>query len=274
MSRAIPILSSVWQRMIDEHVPGLAAQTAYYFLLSLFPFLIFTVTLLPYVGITTEGVLELVAQYFPEKSLVLIEDNLRDVLDDRRGDLLSVGVLATIWSASNGINALIRSLNHAYGVEENRNFFAARGIAILLTFAMLFVIVVALLLPVFGKVIGEFFFSTFHLSEYFLRVWNIIRWLISFSVIVSVLIFLYYVAPNKKINWKDVIVGALFATVGWQLSSFAFSFYIDHFANFTATYGGLGGIIILMIWFYLLAFIVIIGGIINAVLHDRRSSGT
>lgn len=272
MRGTVSVLTAIYKRIIDEHVPGLAAQTAYYFLLSLFPFLIFTVTLLPYVGITTDGVLDLVAQYFPEKSLMLIEDNLRDVLDERRGDLLSVGVLATIWSASNGINALIRSLNHAYGVEEKRHFFAARGIAISLTFAMLFVIIVALLLPVFGKVIGEFIFSTFHLSTYFLEIWNVVRWLISFSVIVSVLVFLYYVAPNKKIRWQDVIFGALFATIGFQLSSFAFSFYIDHFANFSATYGGLGGIIILMIWFYLLAFIVILGGIINAVLHDRRHS--
>ncbi|RBW70856.1 ribonuclease [Bacillus taeanensis] len=260
----------VGTRIKEDNATGLAAQLAYYFLLSLFPFLIFTVTLLPYLGVTTTDVLQIVQRYAPGETMDLVRENLQSVLDNKRGGLLSIGVLVTIWSASNAINALIRALNRAYDVNESRHFLVARALAIGLTLSMILVIVIALLLPVFGKAIGTFIFNYLGLSNSFLMVWNILRWVISFSIIVTVFTCLYYFAPNKRLPFKEVLIGGVMATIGWQLASLVFGYYVDNFGNYSATYGSLGGIIILMLWFYISAFIIILGGIVNVVINKFK----
>ncbi|PWA10404.1 ribonuclease [Pueribacillus theae] len=261
---------AIFERIQHVRATEIAAELAYYFLLSLFPFLIFALTLLPYLGITTDDILSLVAPYTPDQAMNLIQDNLKTILDSRKGGLLSFGIIATIWSASNAINGIIKALNQAYEVEETRHFLVARGLAILLTIGMVVVIVVALLLPVFGKAIGHFIFSFLGLTETFLVVWEVFRWLISFSVIAFVLTFIYYMGPNKRLKFKQVMTGGIFATVGWLLSSYVFSFYVSNFGNYSSTYGSLGGVIILMIWFYVSAFIIILGGIINVLIHHKK----
>jgi membrane protein len=258
------------KRFIDDDVMGLSAQLAFFFLLSLFPFLLFTMTLLSYLPISVGDVLDIVNKYAPGEAMKVIETNLRAILDVHRGGLLSVGIIVTIWSASNGINAVIRALNTAYDVSESRPFLLARLMAILLTVAMIVVIIIALLLPVFGEAIGIFVFSHFGLSHPFLMVWNTVRWILSFLVIISVFACLYYFAPNKRLPFKEVVVGAFFATLGWQVVSLAFSYYVTNFGNFTAMYGSIGGIIILMFWFYLSAMILIFGGIINATIYKLK----
>ena len=266
----LQFVKDVSRKFRDDEVIGLSAQLAYFFLLSLFPFLIFLVTLLGYLPITTADVFNLVRHYAPDQeTMELIEKNL-EIVDERHGGLLSFGALFTIWSASNGVNAIIRALNRAYNVNENRSFLVARMMAFILTIAMVFVIIVALLLPVFGKAIGLFIFSHLGLSQTFVFLWNGIRWVLSFFIMVMVFAVLYYFAPNKHLRIKEVYLGAVFATVGWQLVSLAFSFYVNNFGNFSATYGSIGGVIVLMIWFYISAMMVILGGEINAVLRTYQ----
>ena len=184
--------------------------------------------------------------------------------------LLSFSVIGTIWSASHGLNAIIKAFNRAYNVTETRSYFIARGMSIMLTFAMIFVFLVALFLPVFGKQIGMFLFSEFGISEQFIKVWNMSRWVISSSVLFIVFIMLYWIAPNKKITCVSVLPGAVFATIGWVAVSFLFSFYVDKISNYTTTYGSLGGIIVLMVWFYLSGWIIIMGGEINAAVGEKK----
>lgn len=258
-------LKVFYKRSIDDKVFDLSAQLAYYFLLSLFPFLIFALALLSYLGITSKEVLDMIQNYTPPDSFNLIKKNLQNVLDHQHGGLLSFGIIFTIWTASNAINAIIKALNRAYNVEETRNFIIARGIAILLTLAMVVVIIVVLTLPVFGKVIGNFIFTHLGIEESFHPMLLVLRWLISFLIIVMVLTCLYYFAPNKKVYLKDVLTGAVIAAVGWQVISLGFAYYVGNFGHYETTYGSLGGVIILMVWFYLTALIIIIGGEINAV---------
>jgi membrane protein len=258
-------LKVFYKRSIDDKVFDLSAQLAYYFLLSLFPFLIFALALLSYLGITSKDVLEMIQNYAPPDSFNLIKKNLENILDQQHGGLLSFGIIFTVWTASNAINAMIKALNRAYNVEETRNFIIARGIAVLLTLAMVVVIIVALTLAVFGRVIGNFILTHFGIEESFHPMLFLLRWLISFLIIVFVLTCLYYFAPNKKVYLKDVLTGAVIAAVGWQVISLGFSYYVGNFGHYETTYGSLGGVIILMVWFYLTALIIILGGEINAV---------
>ena len=155
-------------------------------------------------------------------------------------------------------------------MKETRPFLIARGMAILLTFAMVFVFVLALLLPVFGKQIGLFLFSVFGFSNQFMALWHMLRWLASPVILFIIFVGLYWIAPNKKLTCISAIPGAILATIGWILSSLAFSFYVNHFGNFSATYGSIGAIIVLMIWFYLTGIIIILGGEFNAIYSQYK----
>ncbi|RAK19191.1 membrane protein [Anoxybacillus vitaminiphilus] len=258
------------KRFQEDEISRLSAELAYFFLLSLFPFLIFLFTLLAYLPIPHEDVLLLVREYAPKEALRLIETNVHAMMDHQNGKLLSFSIIATVWSASNGINALVRAFNRAYDVKEERSFIAARGMSVLLTFAMMSVIVVALVLPVFGRALGSFLFSAFGFSSEFLAVWNTFRWGGSSVILFIVFTALYYFAPNKHLRIKDVTRGALFATIGWMVVSFAFSYYVGNLTDYTVMYGSLGGIIILMVWFYLSGMIIVLGGEMNALFSCRR----
>ncbi|AZV48588.1 ribonuclease [Bacillus halotolerans] len=247
-----------------------SAELAYFFLLSLFPFLIFMLTLTAYLPISTDDVLGVVKQYAPGSAMSLVESITHQTLNDRNGGLLSFGIIAALWSASNGMNAIVRSLNHAYEVEENRSFIIVRLTSIFLTIAMVFTILVALLLPVFGRQIGMLAADFVGASDLFLSIWTAIRWGVSPLVLLIVFSALYVIAPNKKLSLRFVMPGALFAAIGWIVVSTLFSFYVSTFANYSATYGSIGGIIVLMIWFYLSGILIILGGEINALLHKRK----
>ena len=250
---------------------GLAAQLAYFFLLSLFPLLIFMVTLLPYLNLDEAQVYRFLENYAPGEVYTLIEGTLSDVLQNRNGGLLSFGIIATIWSASNGMNAIVKSLNRSYGIEETRPFYIVRGLSVIFTILMILLFAVALVLPVFGRQIGSMLFSFFGFEEGFITIWNNIRWTISPLIIFFVLSALYWLVPNAKLTLKSVLPGAMFSTIGWILTSLAFSFYVSNFANYSNTYGSIGGIIVLMLWLYFTGNILLIGGQVNAVMHERQA---
>ncbi|MFD1020768.1 YihY/virulence factor BrkB family protein [Thalassobacillus hwangdonensis] len=257
-------------RFGEDDVAGMAAQLAYFFLLSLFPFMIFLVTLLGYMKISTDQLLIFISTYAPSESYTLIQENVTELVNSRNGGLLSIGLIGTLWSASNGVNAIMRAFNRAYDVEESRSFVVGRIIAIILTIAMVVIIGVAFLLPVFGKAIGVYLFSFIGFSDGFIEAWNALRWIISSIIFFVVLTFLYVLAPNKRLKFRETVYGAVFATVGWQLASLLFSYYVSSMGNFSAMYGSLGGVIVLMIWFYFSGIIIIVGGEINAMIRRRR----
>lgn len=256
----------LFKGIVDGDVFGLSAQLAYFFLLSLFPLLLVIMTLVGYLPIDEKVLLDTLKTVAPSETMELINANLSILLNERNSGLLSIGIIGTLWSASNGVNTIMKAFNRVYEVEEDRSFIVSRLIAIILTIAMIVIIVLALLLPVLGKMLGVYVFSFFGLSDDFLHVWNAFRWVITSVVFFIVFLALYRLAPNKKIKVKDVFWGALFATVSWQLVSFIFSFYVNTIGNYSTTYGSLGAVIILMIWFYISGLIIIVGGIINAIL--------
>jgi len=262
------ILKHLYEKIKEDEITGLAAQLAYYFLLSIFPLLIFTITLLPYFPVTTQDIISMLEAYVPTESVELLESSLSTVMENRNGGLLSFGILATIWSASNGINAIIRALNHAYDVEESRSFIVSRALALVLTVAMIIVVVVSLLLPIFGKMILSVVFDFLGFEPSFM--YTLLRWTISIAVTTFVFTMLYWLGPNLKLPIKWAWPGALFSSIGWALSSLAFSFYVNSFANYSSTYGSLGGLIVLMLWFYISGLVIIVGGEINAVLRHNR----
>lgn len=260
-------LKTLSSRFFEDDVPGLSAQLAYYLLLSLFPFLILSITMLV-TWVSQDQLVGLIEGYVPAQSLTIIRDNIPD--GSHGNGLISFGVIATLWPASSSMIAMMRAMNRAYDVEEHRHFLKARVIALALTFAMIFMLVVAILLPVFGHAIGHLAFSEIGYSTAFETIWNYIRWVFSTLVIFLVILIIYYIAPNKRLYFREVWKGAIVATITWQFVSLGFSYYVNNFSNYTATYGSIGGIIILLLWFFLSGMILIIGGEVNATLALMR----
>jgi membrane protein len=266
------LLRLLWHRIEEDDIPGLSAQLAYFFLLSLFPLLILIFSLLPYLPIPYPDILGSIREFAPPQTMDLIEKNVNHVMNNRNGGLLSIGVIGTIWSASNGIHALVRAFNMAYNVKESRSFIVSRGMAILLTIGMIFVFIVAVLLPIFGREIGIFLFSYLGFKMEFLRIWEMLRLVVSALILFLIFTGLYWIAPNVKLRCRSAFPGAGFATVGWILSSYALSFYVSKFNNFSLTYGSIGAIIVLLIWLYISGFIIILGGEINAFYTEKNKS--
>nr|WP_245998260.1 YihY/virulence factor BrkB family protein [Siminovitchia terrae] len=258
------------RRISDNDVTGFAAQLSYFFLLSLFPMLIFLFTLLPYTPLTQQDIFHLIRDFAPQETYTMIEKTVSEVMDNRSSGLLSVGFIATLWSASKGMNALMKSLNRAYNVEEKRSFIVSRGLSIVLTVAMMFVFILALLLPVFGKQLGMFIFSYLGLSDQFLKNWNVVRWVLTPFILFLVFLTVYYLAPSIKVRYATAVPGAIFASVGWIIVSLGFSFYVSNFGNYTAMYGSIGTIIIMMLWFYFSAIIIMVGGEINSYFTNKQ----
>lgn len=272
MTRIKSFFKNLFQHSMKNKVFDMAAQLAYYLLLALFPFLILMFTLMRFLPIRTETVLDTIRPYAPEGSMQLIEANLYQVLEVTRGDLMSLSMIVAIWLSAMGTGALIRTLNSAYQVEESRSFFNALGVMILLTFGMIIGVIISLIFLVFGREIGLSISSFLGFDSAFLQDWNTFRWTISFIILIVVFACLYYFAPNKKLRFLDIIPGTLFAVIGWHLVSLGFSYYVS-IADYSMIYGNLGTIVILMIWLYLSSLLILIGGEINAIISDAKSAG-
>ena len=269
LGAGLRFLKKLYGRLEAHNISGLSAQLSYFFFLSLFPLLMAVFSLLPFLPVSEEDILYFLEDFAPEETIAVLESAVERILADHNGKILSISILITLWSASNGMNAIIRAMNLAYEVKENRPFFITRGISVLLTAAMIFVILVALALPVFGKQLGIYLFSKFGLTGDFLSAWHSFRWGVSSIVLFIVFTFLYYFTPNKRISCVSAIPGALVSTAGWMVSSLAFSYYVDRFAHYSYTYGSLGGIIVLLLWLYITAYILIIGGEVNAMISEK-----
>lgn len=258
-------------RIKKVDVTGLASQMAFFFLLSLFPLLIFLITLLPFLNIDVAQIFIYIREYAPTSVAMLIEDTLAEVLANRNGGLLSIGALATIWSASKGMNALTKALNLSYETAETRSFILTRAMSLVFTVLLISTLLIALVLPLFGRQIGILAFSVFGLEEGFLAIWKSLRWSIPPVLISIVFVTIYWLVPNVKLRWKSVLPGALFATFGWICTTLLFTFYVENFESYSNTYGSIGTIIILMMWLYFSGIILMLGGQLNAVMLERET---
>lgn len=263
-------LQDVILRMQRVDISAQGAQLAFFFLLSFFPLLIFAVQLLPFLNLEQAAVFEFLHNIMPAEVYDLIEGILAEVLTSRNTGLLSIGALGTVWSASAGISALIRSLNNAYDTK-GRAGIINRGLSLVFTLALVLVVLIALVLPVFGQQIGTFMFSFLGVKSDFIELWRSIRWTMPSIIIFVVLLGMYWMVPNTDPRLKIMSVwpGTIFSTSGWLILTTFFSRYIDNFSNYSATYGSIGGVIILMLWLYFTGMILIFGGLLNASIQKR-----
>jgi len=272
-------LKATVQEFQRDDALGLAAQLAYYLILALFPFILVLVSLMGLVGSPelANTVLGYFRQVTPTEVYTLINEYTGDIISGqaRAPGLLSFGILFTIWSASGAFSALINALNRAYDVQETRPFWKVKGIAILMTLGLSVLILAGVLLLVFGEPIGRAVANVFGLGEVFELAWNIVRWPVAFLFLVLTVALIYYFAPDVEQRFKWVSPGSIVAVIMWLLFSLVFSLYVNNFGgeSYSASYGALAGVAILMLYIYYTSYILLLGAEMNQVIEEHIPEG-
>lgn len=260
-------LDKLLHGILEDEVPAVGGQLTYFLILSIFPFLIFFLNILSYTSIAQEEILENFLIVLPTETQILLKGIVREIVGYSSETLLSLGIILSLWTGSLGITAIIRAVNKAYDVEKRRPYWKLKGLAIIFTIALAFVLIIVLSMLVFGEIIGQKIFAIFGATHIFYHIWEFFRIIIPVFSMVIIFALLYKFSPTPEegldIKLKDTIPGALFAAIGWIITSMIFSFYVNNFGNYSKTYGSLGGIIILLIWLYIASIMIILGGEIN-----------
>jgi membrane protein len=263
----------LWTRISDHDIFGRAAQLSYYFLLALFPLLLFLMSLLGYFAQAGSDLrntlLTYLATVMPYSAVTLVRTTLDEISQSAGGGKLSFGLLAALWAASNGMGAMSDTLNVAYGVKERRPWWKVRLVSIALTIMLSILIVVALAIVLYGGRIGDAVATHFGFSNLFTIIWRLLQFPIALVFILLTFDLIYYFAPDNRLrgrNWWNI--GAITAVALWVLVSFGFRLYLHFFNSYSVTYGSLGALIILMLWFYFTGLAILIGGEINSELEQ------
>ena len=197
-------------RIGKDDASGLSAQLSYYFMLSLFPMLLFLLSIVPVVGVKQSTIRDLIKDHVPSDYAPQVSSIIGDIMDNASGGLLSIGLIAALWSASNGMTALMNAFNVAYDVEDSRNFVVAKLYSVLFTLAMIIVMPVALVLPTFGQQIGDLLFGPLGLGDQVKWLFDTIRFVLPVIVVLIAFMVLYTLAPNVKIKLLSVIPGHIY----------------------------------------------------------------
>lgn len=260
------IFRRLYEKAFDEDVFSRAAAVAFYFSFAFFPLLLFLINLF---GLVLDNAADLRSELFlylkqimPPSAYDLVQTTLFEVIAGSSGTTLTIGFIITLWSASAGFDSLRLALNAVYGLKETRSRWKTFLLAIVLTICITILVSLALGLVFYGS---QWLEKILPFSFPFLL--KLIGWVISLVTLMLVFTLLYSVLPDHK-EWKFVTPGALVGISLWILLSGLFQLYLGYFDNYSMMYGSLGAMIILMLWLYLTALVILLGAIINTIFND------
>jgi membrane protein len=266
----------VWSDINKDGIFGRAAQLSYYFLLALFPLLLFLTSVIGLLLGSGTGLRHSLfahlGKVLPPSSAQLISDTMFEVTSSSSGGKISFGILAALWAASNGMGAIGESLNVAYHVEETRPWWKRHLTAVCLTVALAALIISALVLVLYGGRLADNLAANYGFDRFFIVAWKILQWPIVLVFLSLAFALIYYWAPDlRDQDWKWVTPGAVVAVALWLAVSFGFRLYLRYFDSYGKTYGSLGAVIILMLWFYFTGAAILIGGEVNSDIEDEAA---
>ena len=272
------ITEALWRTGEDvgkKHTLQMAAALSYYYVLSIFPALIFLSAVVAYLPVANvfDQAISLIGSFMPPDSMALVRKVLADVVTPNRGTFLSFGILGTLWAASGGFSAAMEALNIAYEVEEARPFWITRPLAIGLTLLIGVLMLVALGVMIVGPEFGTWLTTRIHLSWLFAWAWPYIHWTVSVLFTVLAVEFLYFLAPNVKQRFWSTLPGAIVSVGCWIGLSYLLGIYFRNFAHFNKTYGTMGAAIALMVWLYWTSFAMLLGAELNCELAKESKKG-
>ena len=267
-------LKRIWRAILkafndvdQHHLLAFAGSLAYYFFMSLIPFLIFLASLLHYIPIAGlfDEIMRGLSYMLPAESMTMVSKVLNDLLNTAGKGFLSFGIIGTIWSASGGFSAMIEALNVAYDVQEGRPFWKTRSLAVLLTVMVGALVTVLLFAMIFGPHWGGELAAKLGVSPVFTAVWLYFRFALAAACALLSVEVIYYLAPNvDQHRFLQTVPGSMIAVILWVGASYLLGFYLEHFAQLSKSYGTLGAVVALLLWFYVSSAAILIGAEVNA----------
>lgn len=274
-ARVGQFVAAVIDRFSEPAVLSAPPVITYYLLLSIFPLIILAGNLLPLVGITPQFALGYLAPIVPPSLMKTFEPAVIALLRDRNGGLLSFGIIATIWTASRGFNAMRNSMNYAYGVPRAASvregiitFFVRRLFSFLLTLFFILALGVLMLLFIFGGQFLEWLVPLLRLPTNWLATYQTLRWPVAVGANLVLGMLLYFFLPNARMKWWTVLPGTAVATAGTMLLSQGFSIYMRYFGTGWNSYGRIGTVMIVLLWINWTATIFVFGAVVNAITQE------
>jgi membrane protein len=269
------LLKRTAKEFVADNGLGLAAQLAYYFFFALFPAVLVGIAFASFFPLDhfVDRIVGTLGGIVPGDIVGILQDQIRKISDGNHGGILTFGLLAALWSSSAAVVGLIDALNHAYDIEEGRPWWKVRLLAVGLTLALAALILIAFALVLVGPTAAEYIARATGLGPVFAWAWKILQWPVVLGLVALGAGFLYYFAPDAEQEWVWVSPGAVLASVIWLAASLGFKYYVAHFATYTETYGALGGVMVLLLWFYLSGVVLLQGAELNAEIEHASPYG-
>jgi membrane protein len=253
-----------------DDILGLAAELAYRFLFAIFPFGIFVAALSAFVAHAigfadpTSQIMGSLADNLPAEVASGIRPQLETVLNKSQPGLLTFGAVAALWAATGGMNALIKAMNRAWEVDETRSFLPKTALAIGLTLLASLGILGSFVTIVGASLLTQQVGEQLGIGGTTVQIINLLRWPAVFVLLAIAVGILYHLAPNFRAPWRWCLAGGAVFAITWTLATWVFALYVSNFANYANTYGALGGVIVLMLWFYLTGILLVASAAIMA----------
>ena len=267
---------SLVKKIIDQDFCGVAAEMAFWFILGVFPFLLFLTSLFAWLGKKTlvAPILNFINNIAPKDVASLIVNTLNEAMIFKQGTLIAIiGLCITIALSANAIAVIIKGLNRAYAIEETRSFIYTRTLSVLMVFLNAMVLFLVVNLIVLGKVFLDFMLQYTILSKLSVDIISIARWPVSYIALAFLSMGNYYILPaiegNDKIRFKSILPGTFFFSLFWMLGSWCFSLYLSNLNAYNKVYGTIGAVAILMVWLYYTSLILLVGGEINSRVYQK-----
>lgn len=250
-----------------------AAAFSYNLFLALFPAIIFFFTIIPYIPIAgfQDNLLNLMEDFIPKKAYVVVEETLFDIVKRPRGGLLSLGFVMAMYFSTNGIHSLIVAFNQSRHTKETRSWIKQRLISIVLVFILSLLVIIAIVLITLGPVALDFLVTHNMLRDsftYYLLIAG--KWIISSALLFFAFSFLYYLAPAAESRFRFISAGSTLSTILTILASVGFNYYVNSISQYNTLYGSIGTLIIIMVWIFFNAMIVLIGFELNVSIRNAK----
>ena len=260
------LLKQTLNETLADDVFNLAAQQAYYFFFALFPALLALISIASFFPVEnlTGQITTMLQRVAPKDVTDIVADQIRQIGQSNAGGILTLAFFFTLWSSSSAVVAVCSTLNAAYDITEGRPWWKVRLTAIGLTVGLAIFILVSMTLVIAGPTLAEKVAEAMHLGSVFTWSWKILQWPLVFVLIATAVALVYYFAPDAEQDWTWITPGSVLATALWVLASLGFRFYVTNFASYNETYGTIGGVMVLLLWFYVSGIALLIGAELNA----------
>ncbi|NWB87602.1 YihY/virulence factor BrkB family protein [Pseudomonas gingeri] len=271
-------LHRVMMRTVTEFVADemstYASALAYQMLFSLFPFLLFLIALIGFLHLPDFFTwLRLQSELvLPPQALDQVNPVI-DQLQQSKGGLLSVGIVIALWTASAGVRLMMSAMNAAYDVLEGRPIWKRFPLSIFYTVGIAVMLLAAAALMVLGPQVMSWLAAQIGMQEYVVTLWTWLRWPVVVLLLMFAVALMYYVMPDVKQKFRFITPGSVLAVVVWIVASLGFGYYVKTFADYNAMYGSIGAIIVLLLYFYISAAVLLLGAEMNAVIEHMSSEG-